>query len=191
MTSLSSRARDAELTAIYEEYRAVYDLALFRLNALDKRAPLTVAAFAAVLVSVQSLPISAQLLVLLFLPPSLIWLMRTTVNHARSFEDALRRIEWLEVSANQRLGTEVLGFQSHHPSRGREVGGRTGKETVLAVLGSILLLLAVTGYQMQVTGLLPSPVRWAYHAGLIVIAALCAWQRVSLRQYRYHPAGDR
>jgi hypothetical protein len=190
MTSLSNHTRDAELAAIYEEYRAVYELALFRLNALDKRAPLTVAAFAGVLVSVQSLPASAQLLILLFLPPSLVWLMRTTVNHARSFEDALRRIEWLELSTNQRLGSEVLGFQSRHPSRGREVGGRTGTETVLAVLGSILLLLVVSTYQMQVTQLLPANARWVYDAGLIVIAALCVAQRLSLRRYRYHPATD-
>lgn len=188
MYSPSHRLRDAELTAIFEEYRAMYDLALFRLNALDKRAPLTVAAFASVLVSLQSLPVAAQLLALLFLPPSLIWLMRTAVNHARSFEDALRRIEYLEASANQRLGTPLLGFQSNHPSRGREIGGRTGRETILAVLASILLLLLVTGYQMHGAELLQSSIERVYDIGLVGIAGLCVWQRVTLQRYRYHPS---
>ena len=182
-----SDQRDDTLNALFEEYRAMYELAVFRLNALDKRAPVTVAAFAAVLVSVQSLPTSSQLLVLLFLPPSLIWLMRTIVNHARSFEDALRRIEYLEQSVNVRLRAPVIGFQSQHPSRGREVGGRTGRESVFAVLGSILLLLGVTGYQMHVTSLLPG-VEWVYDAILLLIAGLSVRERMKLSRYAYHPS---
>ena len=187
MSSRSADARDSQLNATFQEYNALYQLVIFRLNALDKRAPVTVAAFAAVLVSVQSLPISSQLLVLLFLPPSLIWLMRTTVNHARSFEDALRRIEVLEQSVNLRLDAPIMGFQSQHPSRGREVGGRTGRESVQAVLGSILLLLLAAGYQMHVTALLSGFPEWVYDAGLLVIAALSIQQRVQLSSYRYRP----
>jgi len=177
--------RELELNAIFEEYHAMYDLAVFRLNALDRRAPVTVAAFATVLVSLQSLPVSAQLLVLLFLPPSLVWFMRTTVNHARSFEDALRRIEELEKSANARLSEPLLCFQSRHPSRGREVGGRTGRETLLAVLGSILLMLAVAAYQIHTTSVIPRSAHIWYDLFLIVIAATTVNERVKLSRYSY------
>lgn len=140
-----SIAPDLVLKALLHEYNALYGLAEFRLNAMDRRIPIMGGLLTAFLGSVPVLPASSQILALVAVPISLIWLLRTTINHARSFEDALRHIELLEHRINKLLGQDAMGFQSRHPSKGSTVGGRTGWETVGAVVLASGLLLTMSG----------------------------------------------
>lgn len=179
--------RDAVVAALFEEYRAVYGLALFRLGALDQRIPIAGGMLAAFVGGLVALPPSSQLLLLLGLPVALIWFMRATINHARSFEDALRRIEAIGREVNRLLGHEALSFQSRHPSGNREVGGRTGRETTLAVLAATLVLLAACGYQFWMTIDLGSTAAGAYFAYLSLVGLLAIIERLRLSQYLYAP----
>lgn len=129
----------------------------------------------------------SQLLLLLGAPLALVWFVRATVNHARSFEDVLRRIEQIERSVNELLGKPVLHFQSQHPSRARQVGGRTSRESVSAVLATSFLLLAAAAFRMHRAGLLPARLEPAYLAVLATIGVLVASDCVRLRKYRYEP----
>jgi len=179
---------DRELPALLEEYRALYELAVFRMSALDRRAPVTAGLFGVAIASIQAMPVSSQLFVFIATPLALVWLMRTTVNHARSFEDVIRRIEMIEGEVNRRVGKPLIGFQSTHPSRGVYVGGRTGRESVLAVFGSTVLLVAGVGYQFFVTtnsGGLTDP---AYAALLILVIAASTREHWKLARYRYAPS---
>lgn len=186
MSKPDRTTNQAMINAALEEFRALYQLAVFRLSALDQRLPLTVGTFSAVLISVQMLPEPARMLVLWATPPALVWLMRATVNHARSFEDALRRIEHLEQRVNELLGEEVLGFQSHHPSRGKAVGGRTGREAVIGVEVSIVLLLITAVY--QVIQYQPVPLAFVFSLIAALVALLVDFQRRSLSEYSYMQA---
>src|SRR5947207_3388849 len=94
---------DALLKALFEEYRALYSLATFRMAALDRRMPVTAGAVAAVMGGLDVVSRDSQLLILLGSPLALVWFVRATVNHARSFEDVLRRIEQIELSVNELL----------------------------------------------------------------------------------------
>lgn len=161
----------------------MYQLAAFRLSALDQRLPVIVGTFTATLISVQMLPDPGRLLVLWATPPALVWLMRATVNHARSFEDALRRIEEIEKLVNSFVGQHVLAFQSLHPSRGKAIGGRTGREAVIATEGAIVLLLLTAAY--QVSQLQSAIVLTAYSALLVAVLAIVDDQRRRLARYRY------
>lgn len=125
---------EARMTVLLAEYSAMYDLALFRLHSLDRRVPLTGSALVASLGATLVLPIEAQVFILVAVPLALVWFLRTTINHARSFEDALRRIEQIESKLNALAGDELVHFQSRHPSRGKATGGRTGRETITTVL---------------------------------------------------------
>lgn len=133
--------RQASIEVLLAEYQAMYRLAEFRMSSLERRVPATGAAIVAFLGVLPLLPDSSQWIVLMVVPASLVWMVRTTINHARSFEDALRRIEWIEKQANAIAGQELLGFQSNHPSRGVTVGGRTGVETVGSVLLAAVIVL--------------------------------------------------
>jgi hypothetical protein len=179
-----------KLSALYQEYRAMYDLVIFRMTALDRRAPVTVGAFAAALASLQVLPTESQGILLVLLPIANVWLIRTTINHARSFEDVLRRIEWIEQSVNQLVGSPVLGFQLLHPSRHRRVGGRTGYESVLAVLGSVHLLLAAAAYQLYRLLHLSLWANLLFLLYLLVISALSLAETKKLMNYRYSASID-
>jgi len=121
---------------LMEEYRVLYTLVTLRLTSLDRRVPLAGASLAAFLGSVTVLPRDAQLVFLFGLPVALVWFLRATVNHARSAEDLLRRIEEIEREINRLCGEELLAFQSRHPSRGRQVGGQTTTESVKTVFYS-------------------------------------------------------
>jgi hypothetical protein len=88
----SNLPRDTHwVTATLEEYRQVYPWALFRLTALEQRIPVAGATLTAMLGTVGVLPMPVQIALLVGQPFSLLWLVRTTVNHVRSFEDAIRR----------------------------------------------------------------------------------------------------
>ena len=177
-----------QLDALLHEYNALYGLVTFRMTSLDRRVPLAGATLAGFLSAVTVLPLRSQLIVLVGLPLAVLWYLRTTVNHARSLEDAFRRIEAVERSVNDLLGRPVMGFQSQHPSRGRFVGGRTGNETIASVMvasgtilaGCLYLFFDLThGHQFLLTA----------YVGY-VLASACnlvsfAWR---LGRYSYHPS---
>lgn len=172
------------------EYHALYRLAEFRMASLDRRVPLTGAALVAFLGSVPALPGPVGLVLLVFVPASVIWFVRTTINHARSFEDALRRIELLEQRLNLIAGEELIGFQSTHPSRGKATGGRTGTETIEAVGLASALLLGSCGYVAGFYEGLGPAGALAYCGYLAAIAAyVLAWLRHA-RRYRYAAATE-
>lgn len=175
---------EAQVTVLLAEYRAVYDLALFRLASLDRRVPLTGSALAASLGAVLVLPTHAQLFILIALPLALIWLLRTTINHARSFEDALRRIEQIEKQVNALAGAELIRFQSQHPSRGKATGGRTSRETIAAVLIACgLLLLGCAWVALSIPLEAPVPGLILCYCGYIGLYLMAVAAR--LRRYRY------
>ena len=182
---------ELELNALFEEYRALYSIATFRMTALDRRMPVTAGAMAAVLSALDVVSRDSQLLLLLGAPLALIWFVRTTVNHARSFEDVLRRIEQIERSVNDVLGKPVLNFQSQHPSRSRQVGGRTSRESVSAVLASSFLLLGAAAFRMHRAVLLPVRLEPAYLGVLALVGIATGLEGIRLRRYRYEPAAPR
>lgn len=154
------------IDVLLAEYEAMYRLAEFRMASLERRVPAAGATIVAFLGVLPLLPESSQWILLLVVPASLVWFVRTTINHARSFEDVLRRIEWIEKRANQLAGVELLGFQSKHPSRGTTVGGRTGVETVGAVmLASAMVLLACLSLSFD--GPATRPVAWLGYYGYL------------------------
>lgn len=182
---------ELELSAHFEEYRALYSIATFRMTALDRRMPVTAGAMAAVLSGLDAISRDSQLLLLLGVPLALVWFVRTTVNHARSFEDVLRRIEQIERAINDLLGKPVLNFQSRHPSRSQQVGGRTSRESVSAVLATSLLLLAAAAFRMHRAMLLPPPLEPAYLGILTLVGVITAMEGIRLRRYRFEPAPPR
>jgi hypothetical protein len=184
--------RNAEfiLNGLFEEYRALYGLVVFRMTALDRRAPVTAGALLTAVAALDAFPAGSQYLILLSLPVALLWFVRTTVNHARSFEDVLRRIEEIEKAVNAIVGDRVMRFQSTHPSRGRRTGGRTGQESVAAVIATSLVLLAAAGYRMHQHLLLPVAGEFAYAAALGTVGFLCVHQAFVLRRYRYSPGWE-
>lgn len=139
--SPSPLSSESKIDVLLAEYNAMYQLAEFRMASLDRRVPAAGAAIVAFLTGVPVLPGPAGAVLLLAIPISVVWFVRTTINHARSFEDLLRRIEYIEQDVNRLAGDTLMAFQSSHPSRGKAVGGRTGFETVSAVgLASALLI---------------------------------------------------
>ena len=183
---LGTDANRPDKTAVLiEEYRAVYALVLYRLGALDQRTPIVAAVITGALASVASLPPHLQMALLVGLPASVLWFVRTTTNHARSLEDALRRIEQIEGEVNDQMHEKLLQFQSSHPSRGQEVGGRTGRESVETVLVTALLLLAGAAFIAWNIENIGTLVFNAYVTYLVVIAGLILNNYQSLRRYRY------
>lgn len=178
----------AKLTALLEEYRSMYALALFRLAALDRRVPVAGATLAACIGSVTALPPATREAVLVGVPVAVLWLLRVTVNHARSFEDALRRIESVERRVNALLNADVLGFQSRHPSRKRAVGGRTGQESIRIVLMAAFFMLAGCAYLFAANH--SGHALRLYAAYVSILAAYMALFADRLLRYRYEPEVD-
>lgn len=168
-----------------EEFRALYALVSLRLTSLDRRVPVAVASVGALLSGLAVLPRPSQLVLLAAIPIGLIWFLRATVNHARSAEDVLRRIEELERRINDLVGDELLGFQSRHPSRGRCVGGRTAAESVRSVFGACLVVMGACLFLAHETS--GADRLWlAGYAGYAgVITGYLIWCMVGLRRYRY------
>lgn len=177
---------------LMEEYRVLYSLVVLRLGSLDRRVPVAGGSLAAFLGSVTVLPLQAQVVFLTGLPFALIWFLRATINHARSAEDAFRRIDEIERHVNRLAGEELLAFQSRHPSRERAVGGRTSSETIRTVLGACLLVLAACLYLAYGFVDAPPSHRQAYAGYVIAIAAYlvaCVW-RLQRYRYRKQSSGD-
>ncbi len=139
-------SRHARIEIVLREYDNLYELVTFRMTSLDRRAPIGAATLVAFLGAVAVLPPATQHVFLIAVPLALIWFLRTSINHARSFEDVLSRLAEIERFVNEQAGVELLAFQSRHPSRRTAVGGRTGRETILSVYTICLVLLAASGY---------------------------------------------
>lgn len=129
------------ITAMLEEYRQLYALAIFRLQALDQRLMLAGAGLLATLASIVVLPERALWVMLVAAPMALPWLLRSTIRHAGSFQDALDRIAAIEAAVNGHVGVAAMTFQSTHPSRGMVTGGRTGHEAIEAIQGVAAITL--------------------------------------------------
>lgn len=128
------------------EYRALNGLLNFRMQALDRRTPVVTGLLAVLLGTLKAMepPIARALLG--GIPIGLFALTMTTVNHARSQEDLLRRIEEIERRLNRTVRLELIGFQSSHPSRHRKVGGRTGTVTVQTIVLISVVTLVMSAY---------------------------------------------
>jgi hypothetical protein len=181
--------RGRQLNGLFEEYRALYELVVFRMTALDRRAPVTAGALLTAVATLDAFPTATQTIILLSLPAAVLWFVRTTVNHARSFEDVLRRIEEIERSVNEITGRRVMCFQSSHPSRGRQTGGRTGQETVAAVLTTAAVLLIVGPCRMMANASVPLAGKLVYIALVACTGSLCIREVMLLKRYRYVPQG--
>lgn len=182
-----------KIKVLFEEYQALYKLVEFRLASLDRRALAAWAALTAFLTTFTALNADAQAALLFGAPMALLWLLRTTINHARSFEDALRRLDEIERAVNRLAGDELLAFQSRHPSRGGSVGGRTGTETVLTVLATSLVMLTACGFLFyRHEAAAPHPLHpivfYGYVAYLIAVACHYLSAVTTLRKYRYQKA---
>lgn len=180
----SNVAASGHVQILLEEYRQLYELVRFRLAALDQRVPLAGVALIVAISGTSTLPKPAQLVLLFALPLSLLWWLGMTITHARSFEDALRRIEEIEKQINALCSVELLKFQSSHPGRA-QVGGRTGQQTVQAVLAASAIILGASGALAAHSGFTSTWIT-AYLVGLAAIASGLLWEATKLRKYSTH-----
>lgn len=177
-----------KIDVLFHEYEAMYGLAQFRLTSLERRATLAWAALGAFLTGFGAMTSDAQRAFLIGVPIAIFWLLRTTINHARSFEDALRRIDEIECAVNGLAKDDLLTFQSSHPSRGGAIGGRTGTETLLTVLGTAIAMLFACGYLFQRHADEPTEFLIGYAVYLSLIGVSLVSQVWSLRSYQYRKA---
>lgn len=173
-----------ESVVILEEYRQVYALAIYRLTAMDTRIPIAGTLGMTILAAIVTLPSEMQALLLLAVPLSVAWFFRTTVQHAISFEDAIRYIACIEHHINKSHRRPLLGFQTNHPSRSRYVGGRTGAGAVGAAFTGGLLVLGACLF-LSGTLELPEWIHTAYTALLIVAAFDMLMNAARYWRYRY------
>lgn len=190
-TQLPTSARDHAVTIetriqiLLEEYRALYSLLTFRLTAMDRRLPAIGGTLAGILGSTTAMPDATRVAFLLGLPIALLLFFLSTVQHARSKEDHLRRIDEIERLVNGLVGEELLVFQSHHPNKARYTGGRTGFGSVLTILSTCLLMLAGCVYTIQASRLNSSGQLASYAAYTFVCAAIMLITARRLHRYRY------
>jgi len=176
--------RQDRIQILFEEYRSLYDLLRFRLEAMDQRLPLAGGALITALGTLSSMSPETKHVLLLTLPAAIVWLGRMTFAHARSKEDLKRRIDELERQINGIAGEELLAFQSRHPGAIGNVGGRTGTGTVWAVLTLCLTMLGACGYLFAATR--SSRVAILSYSGYVAGLALhLVIQVPSLRRYEY------
>jgi len=177
---------ETRIQILLEEYRALYSLLTFRLTAMDRRVPAIGGTLAAVLSTTTAMPDQARLSFLLGLPIAVLWLFLSTVQHARSKEDHVRRIDEIERLVNRLAGEELLVFQSRHPNKARHAGGRTGFGSVLAVLSVCLIMLGACMYTVQIPRpLLTHDGLGTYALYLSACAALMLAATLRLSRYRY------
>lgn len=176
---------ETRIEILLEEYRALYSLLTFRLTAMDRRLPVIGGTLAGILGSTTAMPDSTRVAFLLGLPIALLLLFLSTVQHARSKEDHLRRIDEIERLVNGLVGEELLVFQSRHPNKARYTGGRTGFGSVLAILSTCLLMLAGCVYTIQASRLNSTVELASYAAYSVVCAAIMLAATRRLHHYRY------
>lgn len=177
---LSSRER---IDVLLEEYRSLNALLLFRLTAMDRRLPVSFGFFAAAIASMFLLPFEARAAVLFVTPPALLWLVRSTVQHARAKEDHLRRIDEIERTINLLAGEDLLVFQSKHPNRSQVAAGRTGGITVISVsFGTLAMLILCLVLFLREADRIES---WFYAAFVAAVALDVVSAPFVLSRYRY------
>ena len=181
-----SASLETRIQILFEEYRALYSLLTFRLTAMDRRLPAIGGTLAAILGSTTAMPDQTRLAFLLGLPIALLWLFLSTVQHARSKEDHVRRIDEIERLVNRLAGEELLVFQSRHPNKARHPGGRTGFGSVFAVLTASLIMLGFCWYLARIPpALLAGGDVFYYLVYLAVAAAIMLVAIARLSRYRY------
>lgn len=176
--------RFRHIDILLDEYRVLYDLLTFRLAAIEKRVPISGAALYAVLGSVSALEPVARTLALLVMPPAAVWFLRTTISHVRAKQDVKLRLIAIEAHVNDLAGDDLLTFQSGHPSRGREVAGRSGQDSVLAVFFGATGLLAACAFLVATVGLVETIPPRIYFGILGASAATLTYDVLFIRQYR-------
>lgn len=175
------------ISILLEEYNSLNELLRFRLMAMDRRLPVAASFMAATIAAVLTLSAKLQLAVLIMTPSAILWIGRTTVQHARAKEDNLRRISEIEQKINEIAGEELLLFQSRHPNRAQTVAGRTGMSVVFATtLNSLLMLLVCLALFGAGHG---QPVQILYFAFVLAVAfdLIMGAVRLSRYVYRRHP----
>lgn len=178
---------EIQLNVLFEEYRALYELVTFRMTALDRRVPVTAGTMVASLGALDLASRESQILIFASVPLALVWFVRATINHARSFEDVLRRIEEIEQTVNDLTGRPLLRFQSRHPSRGMETGGRTGRESVSTVLATSLLVLGTLLFRLHRSSV-QHQIELQYGIFVALVGILNVLQAIYLGRYRYVPS---
>ncbi len=173
-----------KIDVLLAEHRVLYRLIYFRMTSLERRVPIAGTMLAAFLGSIHVLPTNTQVILLLGFPVVLLVFLRTTINHARSFEDVLRRLDEIEQHVNRIAEEDLLIFQSRHPSKKHTVGGRTGAESVLAIFLIALVILAACGYLFLMIGL-----DWTYEFSFLSYLVSTFFyllsRYVSYRRYEY------
>lgn len=187
--SLSDRDR---VNILLEEYKALYSLLTFRLEAIDQRIPVAAGALVALLSSSSAFTNDQRLALLLGIPAACAWLHGTTVLHARSKEDVLRRIDEIERTINGLAAEELLVFQSRHPNRKRFVGGRSGFGSVLAVLNiSVVAVAAALVIFLREFAFFPTLMgAYSVYAAASVLRLLRATWRLKGYRSAKSPPGD-
>ena len=136
----------ARVRLLVEEYRAVNQLLMFRLEAMESRLPMTAAGIGGLLVAAGALPIVSQVVLLVGIPIAVLFWVRGIILHAVSKEDAKDRIREIEREVAQICGQPVLRFQSEHPSATGPIGGRTARQMIVlvVVVSSVALTLCLS-----------------------------------------------
>lgn len=177
---------ETRIQVLLEEYRAMYGLLMFRLDVIDRRVPAVGGTLAAILASATAMPVDTRIAFLLGLPLAAIGLIQSVCQHAQSKEDHLRRIDEIERLVNALAGEVLLVFQSQHPNRRRQPGGRSGFGTVFNVLTAVLIMLSACGVLAGTTDLIrESACLSSYYGYLITLTAVALGIVGRFRSYRY------
>ena len=176
---------ETRIQILFEEYRALYSLLTFRLTVMDRRLPAIGGTLAGILCSIPAMPDETRLAFLLGLPLAALWLFLTTVQHARSKEDHLRRIDEIERRVNELAGEDLLTFQSRHPNKARYPGGRTGFNTVLEILVFCNVTLSACAYLTKTSHFnLSVNTLYAYFSAIVALGGFMIAEFVRLARYR-------
>ncbi|MCR9294081.1 MAG: hypothetical protein NXI32_15255 [bacterium] len=171
------------------EYHSINELLLFRLNVLDRRLPAAGAFITLGLAAVGSLPFHTQTVVLVCTPMFLLWLTRTTAQHAKAKADNLRRIAEIESSVNEIANEELMQFQSRHPNLGSTPAGRTGQATIATTTyGSVVVLLFSVVIFHQYSREIPALLFDLY---VVISLVGIATAPLSVASYRYRKPGPK
>lgn len=183
---LSDRDR---VDILLEEYRVLYSLLEFRLNTIEQRIPLLGGMLATLFGGIAILPAEVRVPALLVIPVALLWLFNTTLNHGRSKEDLLRRIDEIERTLNQLAAEDVCVFQSQHPGRRGTVGGRTGMGANLVMLMLSILMLFGCDYlfREQPVADVRAPAWYSCYVGLVGLLLVADVWRLSRYAYKRSP----
>ncbi len=186
-------ARLDQIDILLEEYRALHSLALYRIGSLERRVPVAGAVFTGLLGVASLTPGVLQLSLLVALPIVAVLFVATTLNHVKSFEDLLRRIEVIERSVNGLAGADLMAFQSNHPSRRRHIGGRIGMGSAASVATASLLLIGLCAslyYASEPTHGIGGPLPILYGAFLIAATLSSLILTLRIKRYRSAPSNN-